>query len=83
MKNIWPWLSAILLWGIVTLMLLGSAYCALCILQAGSIYTGERALFNLRYWGAFLVAGLIGASVFGIIAIRVTRAAVRHHRAAA
>ena len=58
-------------WVVSALMVFVVAYCALAIVQAGSIYTGERALFNLRFWGAIMGASLIVAVLFGILAARV------------
>ena len=58
-------------------MVLVACYCALAILQAGSLYTGEKALFNLRFWGGFMVVGLIAAALFGFFAVRVGKSGLR------
>ena len=59
------------LWLASALLLLVACYCALAILQAGSLYVGGRAMFNLRFWGAFFVVSLFASVVFGYFAIRV------------
>ncbi|MGB9989157.1 hypothetical protein [Pseudoduganella rhizocola] len=61
-------------WGAV-LMLLLCLYAAMGILQAGSIFTGERAAQNLRFWGLISTVSLLFSIVFGLIAIRLGRSA--------
>jgi hypothetical protein len=51
-------------------MLLVAFYSAMGILQAGSIYVGERALQNLRFWGAIMVLSLVGSAFSTFYAIR-------------
>jgi hypothetical protein len=58
-------------------MLIVGLYSALGVLQAGSIYVGERALQNLRFWGAITVFSLIGSVLFGFYAIRSKKTAPR------
>lgn len=62
-KKRWFWLAA---W----LLVLVAAYSALGILQALSIYQGERVLMNLRFWGSAMVSSLVGASVCIFFAVR-------------
>jgi Ni,Fe-hydrogenase I cytochrome b subunit len=54
-------------------MLLVALYSAMGILQAGSIYVGERASQNLRFWGAIMVLSLIGSAFTGFYIKRVIR----------
>ena len=65
------------LWAASALMALVVCYCSLAILQAGSLYTDERAMFNLRFWGTFLVTSLIAAFLFGFFAIRIGKSGRR------
>jgi hypothetical protein len=51
-------------------MILVALYSAMGILQAGSIYVGERTLQNLRFWGAIMVLSLIGSAFSTFYAIR-------------
>jgi hypothetical protein len=55
------------------LMILAALYCALAILQAGSIFTGERASFNLAFWGILMGFAVIAAVAFGVTAARVDK----------
>jgi hypothetical protein len=64
-------------WWAIALMLLVALYSAMGILQAGSIYVGERALLNLRFWGAIMVASLIGSAFCGFYAIRLGKSRPR------
>ncbi len=54
-------------------MALAAGVCVLAIIQAGSIYTGERAQYDLRFWGICMGSALLGALGFVILAIRVGR----------
>jgi hypothetical protein len=51
-------------------MLIVALYSAMGVLQAGSIYTGERALHNLRFWGSITVFSLIASIFSGFHAFR-------------
>lgn len=62
-KKRWLWLAAFAL-------ILAAAYSSLGILQAMSLYQGERLLSNVRIWGTATVVGLIGASVCIFFAVR-------------
>jgi hypothetical protein len=64
-------------WWATALMLLVALYSAMGILQAGSIYVGERALLNLRFWGTIMVVSLIGSASCGFYAIRLGKARQR------
>jgi hypothetical protein len=44
--------SKTLRWTLAVALLTASLYCLLAVLQAGSIYTGQRAAFNLNFWGS-------------------------------
>jgi hypothetical protein len=57
-------------WCVAALMLIVSLYSATGVLQAGSIYVGERALQNLRFWGSITVFSFIVSVLFGLYAIR-------------
>ena len=62
-------------WGIAVSMLLLSLYAVMGILQAGSIFVGERAARNLRFWGLIATFSLVGSIIFGLFAIRFGRPA--------
>lgn len=68
-----PIAKLVLFWLASALMFLFACYCALAILQAGSIYTGDRAQFNLYYWGSRMGGALVAALVFVILALRTGR----------
>lgn len=55
---------------IAFLMLLLCLYSTMCIIQAGSIFVGERADWNLRFWGPIAMLGFAGSVFFGVYAIR-------------
>jgi hypothetical protein len=55
-------------WCAAALMLIVALYSAMGVLQAGSIYAGERALQNLWFWGAITVFSLIVSILFGLYA---------------
>jgi hypothetical protein len=54
-------------------MLMVGLYSALGVLQAGSLYVGERALQNLRFWGSIMGLSLIGSVFFGLYAVRLKK----------
>ncbi|WP_157670988.1 hypothetical protein [Chitinibacter sp. GC72] len=54
-------MKKVILWMLSCGATLFSLFCLLALLQAGSIYSAERALFNLKFWGALLVLGILGA----------------------
>jgi hypothetical protein len=54
-------------------MLVVACYSALTILQAGSLYERERALFNLRFWGTTMLLSVSAAVVCGYLAIRIRK----------
>jgi len=62
-----------LFWVASALMVIGALYCGLGILQAESLYTGERAVANLRLWGSLMLAALIIAVILGIVAFRLAK----------
>lgn len=64
-------------WWAAALLLIAGLYSAMGVLQAGSIYLGERALHNLRFWGSLTVFSLIGSVLFGLYAIRCSKTASR------
>jgi hypothetical protein len=39
------------------------------LLQAASLYAGERAMQNLRFWGSITVFSFVGSVLFGLYAI--------------
>jgi hypothetical protein len=69
-KKRWFWLAACAL-------ILAAAYSALGILQALSLFQGERVLVNLRLWGSIMLSSLIGASVCIFFAARCGRRSTR------
>jgi hypothetical protein len=62
-KRIWCWCGAVL-------MLVVAIYSMMAILQAGSIYEGERALRNLRFWGSITLSSLLASAILIFFAIR-------------
>lgn len=62
-KKRWLWLAALV-------MMLCAVYSALGILQALSLYQGERVLANLRLWGSTVSLSLIAAVVCIVFASR-------------
>lgn len=62
-KKRWFWLAAFAL-------IFVAAYSALGILQALSLFQGERVLVNLRLWGSIMLSSLVGASVCIFLAAR-------------
>jgi len=54
-------------------MLLLALYAAMGILQAGSIFVGERAARNLHFWGLIATFSLVGSIIFSLFAIRFGR----------
>jgi hypothetical protein len=56
--------------GASILLVLAAIYCGLAILQAASLFTGERALHNLYFWGSGMCTALVAALVFGVLAYR-------------
>ena len=59
-------------------MLLAALYCGMGVLQAASLFTGDRAVHNLHFWGTMMSIGIAGSVLFGALAIR---AALRAGRA--
>ena len=60
-------------WLLAGTLLLFALYCAMAILQAGSIYGGERALSNLRFWGVLSLSSLAGSIACALLALRARR----------
>jgi hypothetical protein len=69
-KKRWFWLAACAL-------ILVAAYSALGILQAFSLFQGERVLVNLRLWGSIMLSSLIGASICIFFAARCGKRSAR------
>ncbi len=57
-------------WIIAALTLSVGLYAVLALLQAGSIYDGQRAFVNLRFWGSVAALSLIVSVASGIYAYR-------------
>jgi hypothetical protein len=57
------------------LMFLASIYCGLCILQALSLFTGDRVLRNLNFWFPLMGVAFAFFVLFGALAIRAGRLA--------
>lgn len=64
-------------WWAAAAMLIVGLYSAVGVLQAGSIFVGERALQNLRFWGSITVFSLVGCALIIFFALRLKRAAPR------
>ena len=69
-------LFSLLVLGVVSLFL--TVYSLIGVLQAGMLFTGERAVRNLQVWGSATVLFLVGAIACFVWAWRL----VRRHRAA-
>ena len=50
---------------------LAAIYSGLAILQAVELFTGDRAVRNLQFWGACMGLSLAGTVMFGVFAVRV------------
>jgi hypothetical protein len=70
-------LFSLLVLGVVSLLM--AAWSLVGVLQAGTLFTGERALRNLQIWGVATVLFLACAALFFVWAWRLAR----RHRAAA
>ncbi|MBB6249393.1 hypothetical protein [Rhodanobacter sp. A1T4] len=57
------------------LMILTAIYSALGVLQAASLFTGERALRNLNFWGTIMCVAFACSALFGFLAFRASRLA--------
>jgi len=57
------------------LMILAAIYSALGVLQAASLFTGERALRNLNFWGTIICVAFSCSALFGFLAFRASRLA--------
>ena len=62
-------------WCAALVLLIVTLYSAMGVLQAGSIYPGERALQNLCFWGSITVISLIGSVLSILDAIRLEKTA--------
>jgi hypothetical protein len=51
------------LWSATLALVLIAAYSALGILQALSLYQGERVLVNLRLWGSIMTLSLVAVGI--------------------
>jgi coproporphyrinogen III oxidase-like Fe-S oxidoreductase len=69
-----PGVKQIGCWCGAALLLLVCLYCVLCLLQAGSIHTGERAARNLRFWGTGALLSLGASAVSALLAFRARKA---------
>lgn len=49
------------LWLACGALMLFALYCLLALIQAGSLYTGERAQANVRFWGPLAITSAAGA----------------------
>lgn len=62
-KRIWCWCGAVLMLAVAIYSLMG-------ILQAASLYEGERALRNFRLWGAVMLSSLFASAILVFFAAR-------------
>lgn len=56
-------------------MVLVAIYSSLGILQAASLFTDERALRNLHFWGTLMCIAFTCSVLFGFLAFRASRLA--------
>jgi hypothetical protein len=60
---------------LAVLMILAAVYSALGIVQAASLFTGERAMRNFNFWGQLMCAAFACSVFFGFLAFRASRLA--------
>lgn len=56
-------------------LLFAAIYCSLGVLQAASLFTGDRAVRNVQFRGALTCVGVFGATLFDVLAVRAARLA--------
>lgn len=56
-------------------LLVAAAYCSVGALQAASLFTGDRAVRNVQFWGALTCLAICGSALFGPLAARASRLA--------
>ena len=60
---------------LAVLMILGAIYSAFGVLQAASLFTGERALRNSTFWGMLMLLAAACSVLFGFLAFRASKLA--------
>lgn len=73
-------MKKIILWVLFCISILFSFYCALALLQAGSIYSTERALFNLKFWGVLLFLGIFSSLIAAVLALKQSKSSTSSHQ---
>lgn len=56
------------------LMFMAAVYSCLCMYQAACLFTGDRAVRNVHFWGAMMCIAVACSVLFGTLAIRVALA---------
>lgn len=56
-------------------LLVAAVYCFLGVVQAISLFEGDRAVRNIQFWGALMCVAICGFAIFGLLAIRAARLA--------
>ena len=56
--------------GLSAFLLLAAVYCGLGVVQARCLFTGERAIRNVQFWGTLGGVALVCALAFAVLAIR-------------
>jgi hypothetical protein len=64
-------------WSAAAALLIVALFSAMGLFQAGSIYVGERALQNLRFWGSITVFSLVGSIVLSLYAMSLRKTTPR------
>jgi len=63
-----------MLFVVLSLLLLTTAlYCLLGVLQVASLFTGERAIGNVQFWGALTCVAICLSGLFGVLAARAAK----------
>lgn len=57
--------------GLSAFVLLASLYCGLGVVQAACLFTGDRAVRNVHFWGTMMCIAIACSVLFGTLAIRV------------
>jgi hypothetical protein len=60
---------------LAALMVLAAIYSAFGLLQAASLFTGERALRNSNFWSMLMLVALACSVLFGFLAFRASKLA--------
>ncbi|MBM7129884.1 hypothetical protein [Dyella mobilis] len=64
--------------GLAVFTLLSALYCALGVVQAACLFSGDRAVRNVEFWGTLACIAAALSIIFGVFAIRAIVKAKRH-----